>query len=291
MFLILIALLFLPGLSLGWLSPLTEFLHTWCLDRVLSYTAQTEIHSALICGKRLPLESSVRKIFTDVGLIHLMVVSGAHLIFLEKTLNTLPKWPYKNISTIFCLIFYSLIAELHPPIFRALISFFLSAFSKKFQLHWNPYWRVMFSGMICIIFNPEWISSVSLQLSWAGALAFSYKHSRLMAQILSYMLILPLISQWTSLHPLSIALNWIFFPLISITLFPLSVLSFICPLFYPFTQFLWNLLIQLLAFLQPIFETVPFYIQPIPFSFRWIYIGIIFLLFQAVEKILYQWKT
>ncbi len=290
MFLVLIVFLFLPSISLGWLSPLTEVLHTWCLDRIAAHTSQIEIQSALICGERLPF-GKIRKIFTDAGLIHLMVVSGAHLIFLEKNLNFLPQWPYKNLFTAFCLIFYSLVAELHPPIFRALISFFLSAFSKKFQLHWNSYWRVMFSGIICIILNPHWISSISLQLSWTGALAFSYsKHSKLMAQILSYMLILPLISQWTTIHPLSIGLNWILFPLISITLFPLSILSFIFPYLYPITQVLWSSMIQFLTFLQPFLEKIPFYINPIPFSFRWIYIGILFLIFQILEKIIYKTK-
>ena len=291
MLLILLILLFIPSLSLEWLSPITETLHGWCLERISSQTSQTDIHSALICGKRLPF-GELRKIFTDTGLIHLMVVSGAHLVFLEKSLSVLPQWPYKNVFTAVCLVFYSLIAELHPPIFRALVSFFLSAISKKFQLHWNSYWRVMFSGVICVILNPSWISSISLQLSWTGALVFSYsRHSRWMAQVLSYMFILPLISQWTSLHPLSIGVNWLLFPLIAVTLFPLSILSFIFPFLYPLTQHLWTMLIHCLVWIQPFLKNIPFYVQPIPFSFRWIYIGVIFVFFHTLEKILYRVKS
>lgn len=291
MILVLLIFLFIPSISLEWLSPVTEALHGWCLERIAQYTFQIDIQSALVCGKRLP-SGELRKIFTDTGLIHLMVVSGAHLVFLEKNLSRLPHWPYKNIFTVLCLIFYSLTAELHPPIFRALISFFLSAVSKKLQLHWSPCWRVMFSGIICVILNPEWISSISLQLSWTGALVFSYsRRSRWMAQVFSYVFILPLISQWNFLHPLSIGVNWLLLPLIAVTLFPLSILSFIFPFLYPLTQALWSILIQFLIHIQPFFENIPFYIQPIPFSFRWIYIGIIFVFFYTLEKILHQLKS
>ena len=292
MYLILIAGLWLPFFSLGGLlDPIISTLHGWCLDRISTHTFNTEIYSALICGKRLTFGGELRKIFTDAGLIHLMVVSGAHLLFLEKIFKFLPKFPFKNGFIFFSLVFYSLIAGLHPPIFRALVSFFLSVVSQKFRLFWTPYWRIMFSGIICLVLNPQWISSTSLQLSWIGALAFSTaRYSRFLSQVLAYFLILPVISQWTGLHPLSIWINWIMFPVISMILFPLSVLSFIIPVVSPVTNFFWTHLIGILEKLQPVFQQTPFYIPYIPQKFRWIYIGCLFFIGQMIWVLVRRYR-
>ena len=270
-------------LDLELLLPLSEKLHTWCVDRIdQSYPNQRHIYLALICGKKLPA-GDMRDVFTQVGLIHLMVVSGAHLIFLEKMWMKLPHWPFKNIVIAFSLMIYALTAGLHPPVFRALISFFLHRFSKKYQLFWSSYWIIMLSGVLSLICNPSWVSSVSLQLSLLGALGFSYaRYSKLFSCVLCYVFLLPVLSQWTSLHPLTAGVNWIFYPVISVTLFPLSVLSFVFPVFYPVVSYFWLKLIQFLKLLQPFLEQIPFYIYPIEGPWVWIYIGLIFLVSQGV---------
>ncbi len=269
--------------DLDFLFPLSEQLHSWCIQRVYqSHPDQIDIYLALLCGKRLPT-GATRDVFTHLGLIHLMVVSGAHLIFLERMWSKLPHWPFKNVFIAFTLIVYTLMAGLHPPVFRALISFFLHRFSNMFQLFWSPYWRIMLSGVLSLIFNPSWVTSISLQLSLIGALGFvSSRYSKFLSCVLCYILILPVLSQWTSLHPLTTGVNWIFYPIISVTLFPLSVLSFIFPFCYQITSYFWLKLIQFLQLLQPFLEQVPFYVYPIQGYWIWLYIGLIFLISQGV---------
>ena len=265
------------------LLPLSEKLHTWCVQRISqSRPDQIDIYLALLCGKRLPI-GDMRDVFTQTGLIHLMVVSGAHLIFLEKMWMALPHWPFKNIFITVSLAVYTLMAGLHPPVFRALLSFFLHRFTIKFQLFWSSYWIIMLSGVLSLIFNPKWIFSVSLQLSLIGALSFvSARYSKLFSCLLCYVLLLPVLSQWTSLHPLTAGVNWIFYPIISITLFPLSVLSFVFSFCYPLTSYFWLKLIQFLTLLRPFLEQIPFYIYPIKGPWVWLYIGLIFFISQGV---------
>jgi len=269
--------------DLEFLIPLSEKLHTWCIQRIYhSRPDQTDIYLALLCGKKLPT-GALRDVFTHVGLIHLMVVSGAHLIFLEKMWLKLPHWPFKNIFISVSLVVYALMAGLHPPVFRALISFFLHRFVKRFQLFWSSYWVIMLSGVLSLVFNPKWVSSTSLQLSLIGAMGFvSSRYHKLLSCVLCYALLLPVLSQWTSIHPLTAGVNWIFYPLISITLFPLSVFSFIFPFFYPITSYLWLKLIQFLQLLQPFLEQAPFYIYPIRGYWVWPYIALIFFVSQGV---------
>jgi len=264
------------------LLPLSEKLHSWCVQRIhQSRPDQIDIYLALLCGKRLPT-GTLRDVFTHVGLIHLMVVSGAHLIFLEKMWLKLPSWPFKNIFISSSLVIYSLMAGLHPPVFRALISFFLHRFVKRFQLFWSSYWVIMLSGVFSLMFNPKWISSTSLQLSLIGALGFvSSRYSKLFSCALCYLLLLPVLSQWTSLHPLTAGVNWIFYPIISVTLFPLSVFSFIFPFCYHITSYFWLKLIQFLQLLKPFLEQIPFYIYPIHGYWIWIYISLIFFISQG----------
>jgi len=138
----------------------TRFLHEWCLNHIpLSMDIKNkEIQEALMCGKSLPF-GSLRSLFTQAGMIHLMVVSGAHLMFLEKSLSLFPLGKYKRFFIIGLLTFYSFCTQMNPPVFRALVSIFLNEFSKKFQLHWDSFSRILISGLICLIINPEWITS------------------------------------------------------------------------------------------------------------------------------------
>ena len=137
------------------LAPLrsgSRILHQFCLQTVHSGgyskagpedTAQTgevltDIYSALLCGERLP-EGELKHTFVALGIIHLMVISGCHLIFLEKMWkNLLPDFRFKNIFLTGFLFIYSLSAGCTPPVLRALFSLLLSRINKKFKLFWSP---------------------------------------------------------------------------------------------------------------------------------------------------------
>src|SRR5262245_6137827 len=47
------------------------------------------LYAALVCGVSLP-SGHEKQIFVDTGLIHLMVVSGSHLVFIERLTGFLP---------------------------------------------------------------------------------------------------------------------------------------------------------------------------------------------------------
>ena len=275
-------LILISPFDLDVFSPIIQFLHESCLLRVEEKALQhIDIYSALICGKRLE-DQAIKSIFTQVGLIHFMVVSGAHLIFLEQIWSKFPRWPFKNIVIFSSLLIYAVMSGFHPPVLRALISFILYRVCSTYHLGWNPYWKIMLSGIIVLILQPKWVTSVSLQLSWIGSLGFvTSRYSKFLSSFLIYFLILPVISQWTILHPLSIGMNFIFFPLLSVTLFPLSIFSFIFPFLFPLTSFFWSNWINFLNFIQPFFKT-NFYFPHLSGMYIWIYIGVIFFILQVL---------
>ena len=280
--LILIILCVNPFSFLSLIEPISQLLHERCLQQVQTgQTEFTDLYSALLCGKRLP-EGEIKKTFISLGIIHLMIISGAHLIFLEKIWKLLPSFRFKNILLGFFLLIYSMSAGLSPPVLRALFSLLLTRINKELKLFWSPYMRVQISGLLCLLCQGSWFHSLSLQLSWIASLGMSnHQLSRLHSCMLTFILILPIISQWGGLHPLSIVTNWLITPLTACVLLPLSFLTIPFPILRFFTDKLWEQFIQIMNMLRPLMENKGIELSWSFSSFqRWIYICIIFTVFQ-----------
>ena len=238
------------------------------------------IYSALVCGERLP-EGILKKTFMSLGVIHLMVISGAHLIFIEKAWNFLPRFRFKNTSLVFFLLLYAFSAGLNPPILRALFSFVMIQINKKWKLFWSPYTRVHISGLLCLLCQHTWVHSLSLQLSWVASLGMvNPRLSRWKSCILTYLLLLPLISSWSNFHPFSIVVNWLIAPLASCVLLPLSLLTLPFPFLRLFTDVLWEWFLQLLYFLKPLTEHRGIELAPFSSFALWIYIALLFIVLE-----------
>ena len=260
-------------------------MHEWCLQQVeagpITEQQFTSLYSALLCGERLP-EGKMKQTLVAFGMIHLMVISGAHLIFLEKTWNLLPPFQLKNFLLTFFLLTYSISAGLNPPVLRALFSLLLSRINKELKLFWSPYLRVHISGLLCLLCQNSWFDSLSLQLSWIASIGMSNPRlSRLKSCALTFILILPIVNQWGNSHPLSIILNWVVTPLISCLFLPLSLLTLPFPFLRPLTDQLWGLFLHTLNSLRPLVENTVIELSWSLSSFQiWIYICFSFILFQ-----------
>lgn len=266
------------------MEPGSQFLHEWCLQQVKKgQTELTDLYSALLCGERLP-EGEIKKTFISLGIIHLMVISGTHLIFLEKIWNLLPTFRFKNACLAFFLLIYSMSAGLSPPVLRALFSLLLAKINKELKLFWSPYLRVHVSGLLCLLCQSSWFHSLSLQLSWVASIGMSnHKLPRFHSCVLTFILILPIVSQWGGTHPLSIVINWLVTPLTSCLLLPLSLLIIPFPFLRPLTDKLWEQFIQIMNLLRPLMENKGMELNWSFSSFEiWIYICIIFVLFQLL---------
>jgi len=281
--LVIIILCINPFSILSFLDPNVQLLHDWCLQRVASgeKSPWDVIYSAIVCGKRLP-EGELKKTFQFLGIIHLMVISGAHLIFLEKMWNLLPNFRFKNAFLSLFLLMYSMSAGMRPPVLRALFSLLLRRLNTNLKLFWSPYWRVQLSGLLCLFCHTTWFNSLSLQLSWLASMGMAnYKLSRLKSCALTFILILPIVSQWGGLHPLSIVINWVITPFFSCLLLPLSLLIIPFPFLRPLTDWLWAKIIYMMNMAEPLMIYKGIELNWSLSSFQiWLYIGCVFILFQ-----------
>ena len=263
---------------------LTQNLHHLCLTGLNFNSSFPDIYQALICGKRLPY-GSVREIFVKGGLIHLMIVSGAHLIFLERLLIKAPIPKSLNRGFIYLsLILYACVSQLNPPVLRALFSFFLLRFSRKYKLFWSPVSITLLSGVLCVIYKPETQDSFSLQLSVLTSLLYHSCRDSLKRSFLIYLFVLPIINHWQDLSSLTVFINWILAPVISAFLFPLSFLSAFFPFLYPLSDRLWLICLKVLQGIQFLPFQQSLYDWRLPKEWIWFYIIFLWVFLARLER-------
>jgi hypothetical protein len=89
----------------------------------------------------------------------------------------------------------------------------------------------MFSALICLSLNPLWSESLSLLHSVSCALAFAIvkdlKCNNFKKFFYAYLLTIPFLYGWGSIHPIGLIINIILTPLLVLTWIPLAYLVFI----------------------------------------------------------------
>ncbi len=200
------------------LTELSSILQTHCVRTFGQESPHQEIYQALICGKRLSLENPLRQSVAQLGLIHLLVVSGAHLIWLEygvrKMFSTVAPRQLQSLLSLIFVFCFAFICGLQAPVLRSASSLSLRILNQRLALNWLASQRVALSALICLPFLEQGLNSLSLQLSWSAALALSFpllpraRYRALKRAALVYIFLTPLLLPVVSLpHPLSIVLN------------------------------------------------------------------------------------
>ena len=272
--------LFLLFVSLSyWLpawdmSVVSDSLHKLCLEHLNFNTPWADIYKSLVCGKRLPV-GHLKEIFIKGGLIHLTVISGAHLLFLESFWKKLPLPQFLKTHGLFViLILYALASHLHPPVLRALFAFFLFRLSQSLKLFWNANFITLLSAVFCLTYKPSLVHSFSLQLSLLACFLQNISTNSIKKCFFIYLFILPIVNRWQALHPLTILINWTLAPIVSGWLFPLSFLSPFFPVLYTLTDSLWAFTLQALKLVKFLPSQSPLIKWSIPKEWIWPYIAL-----------------
>lgn len=143
------------------------------------------VASTLILGYRAELEQNVLEIFSATGTIHVLSVSGMHVVIVfwlfEKSLFFLRNSPLlifsKYILLFLSIWFYALIAGLAPSIIRAscMICFVLiSKILKRESFILNS---ICSSALFILIFDPLMLFDLGFQLSYLAVLGIIFCQS------------------------------------------------------------------------------------------------------------------
>ncbi|MBC7421326.1 MAG: ComEC/Rec2 family competence protein [Bdellovibrio sp.] len=227
---------------LSFLEPLTTFLHASCINRLPENSTALPELKALVCAENFS-GLYISEIFVSSGLIHLFVVSGAHLLVLQKIYNRLS--PGKSQKIFFATLFiYAGACEFNSPVTRSLVAIYFSSLLISKHLFWPKHFCLLLVGLLTLLIEPAWLQSISLQLSWLAAFVVSLNQdffrdkSFLFKQSLYFFALLPLLIYLQIPSPLVIVLNLFFTPVLEFLLFPLGLLVWFFPRMYPLFDYL-----------------------------------------------------
>ena len=237
-----------PVLNL--LAEQIEFLNSVCLSWI-PLMEHNELPKSFVCGARLA-SPSLKQAFKTTALIHLVVISGAHLLVLEELLCSWKRLQKQTLLITFLLGVYVLFSGANPPATRSWVSLVLRWDNKKYKLGATPLLISLASGILTLLFQPQWITSLSFTLSWSASVSlailrqFSPQSGLLQRQIFIYLIMgVPLLALGVP-HPVTVFINIWVAPLLSHLLFPLSFIylfipSLLSPLFQGTENFIFFL--------------------------------------------------
>jgi predicted membrane metal-binding protein len=201
-----------------------------------------------------------------------MVVSGAHLHFLEFWLKVFPQ-PVR----IALLGFYCGLTGFGPPVVRAWVRRVSDVVLKRFRA--SPFQVELCSLLVILAIMPTWILSRSFLMSWLCAIAITLppifpRFPTLSISLLCYVLLFPFCPS----APTTILCNVLVTPVIGAVLFPICALAMVVPWLVPLADEMWRILMLSLAHL-PVAAPAPIAVFS-PWLFLYplsVHIGLIFL--------------
>lgn len=259
------------------LEPLSRKAHLLCINKLPPQSTSLSELKALVCAQNFS-NLNESQFYISSGLIHLFVVSGAHLIIIEKLLI---KLSFNRTLIFIILVIYSFACGLNAPVTRCLIAYSLNLYLTHKKIYWPPHLRLLIIGSMTLSFNYNWINSLSLQMSWIAAFLvvlvthFYKEYSVFFKQSLFFITLLPSVVFFQIPSPVVIIINMILTPILEFILFPLGLMV----LMFNFLNPLFEFLIYIFKTLLQAFE-LDFQIQSIsqPPQFTIYNWGLIFLM-------------
>ncbi|MCB0362363.1 MAG: ComEC/Rec2 family competence protein, partial [Bdellovibrionales bacterium] len=185
---------------------------------------------AICCGSKMPKHSPTWSLFRHLGLAHLLVVSGYHLILIEKAI-TIGLGSFKSLARKSYLFLFPLlvICQFQPPIMRAFLSICLKSFNQHFRFYWNSSSICLFTGLICLLLFPQWLNSLSFQISWGASLIMCIPIRGWRRGLAFFLGLYPFLSFLGVAHPLSLIPSVALAPFVALPLIVLSWLVLLIP--------------------------------------------------------------
>lgn len=200
---------------------------------------------AFILGDKSLIDKKVLESFQENGISHLFAISGMHISLLSAIiLNTLKKLKIKENSryfytSIFLILYLSQIG-LSPSALRGVLFFILFSINKIYYFYIKPFNIALVVFCITLLINPYFIYDIGFQFSFSISIALILMSKKITGNYLQKLFKVSLISFFTStpislynyyqLNLLSIIYNLFFVPLVSLIIFPMSLIALALPI-------------------------------------------------------------
>lgn len=227
---------------------------------------------ALTIGERSAISESVYEAYQQLGIIHLLAISGLHVgIFLSLTYFTCVRLGLTKEHTwllLTCFLpFYCVFAGAAPSVVRACLMASIFMMAKYFKKDITPLDCVSISLSLIILFDPKQVHQIGFQLSYAvtTALVLSQSILKRCQNALQLTVAVTFIAQLSSLplllfyfyefSLLSFLVNILFVPIYVYVLLPLTFLSIIWALFQLPLSYVFQNVVEYLFQITSLFVT------------------------------------
>ena len=184
------------------------------------------------------------------GVSHLFALSGMHISLLTACIYyLLKKCEYQNVIVIIFLLFYLSITNYSASLIRSIVFFILLKLNKKYDLNINTKNILVFTICILLLYNPYiifdygFLYSVTVTLGLIISSKYyknnKYFYNLFITSIISFFFSLPISACLNyEINITSILNNLIVVPLISIIIYPLSLIVFLLQFLEPVLTFM-----------------------------------------------------
>ena len=236
-------------------------LKTYLINR-LSNIKRYEYLNTFILGDGSYIDDNILELYRTNGISHLFTVSGMHITLLSTIilfiLNKIKKKDINYLFVILFLIFYMFLTNFTPSVIRATFLFIFLTLNKLLKLNLSTLKIFLIILMINLIINPYNVYNVGFQFSYIISFYLivfskiinrykSYIIKTLVTSSISFLASIPiLINNYFNINLMTIFNNIIFVPLISIIIFPFSLVVILIPKL----DFIYELMINILEYLS-----------------------------------------
>lgn len=153
------------------------------LERKVRDTQVLGVIKALLFGDKSGLDREIQERFQQVGLIHVLAISGLHLgIFIWLIQLVVARWPkhirFINIFSLGlqlgCLWFFVYLSGSSTSVIRAALMFSILVLGRQFQWQLLAADFLAFSALIILFWSPNQLFQLGFQLSFLAVLGILF---------------------------------------------------------------------------------------------------------------------
>jgi competence protein ComEC len=139
---------------------------------------ESSLAKALLIGYRVDLDKDLVQAYSNVGVVHLIAISGMHLaliyfflVWLFKKIPVIKKSKLSRLFLIlFCLWFFALLTGAPASVLRSAVMFTFLAIGDSFDKRNSIYNSLAVSAFVLLCFDPFMLWDVGFQLSYLAVL-------------------------------------------------------------------------------------------------------------------------
>ena len=199
--------------------------------------------NTFILGDNSKLDDNILHSYQVNGVSHLFAVSGMHIGLIVLVLEfILYKFKFKNkLIIIIFILFYIFLTNYSKSIIRAGLLYILLSLNKKYKFRLSTLKILLLLLCVSLIINPYNLYNISFIFTYLVTIALvlnrrainrisNYFIKILITSFIAFIVTIPvMINNYFSINVLGVILNIIFVPLVSLIVFPLSIIIFIIP--------------------------------------------------------------